>query len=273
MRQLVGAAGGPVTTSSSDLKPTVARDRVSPERVIRSDPRDGSARSRDDPHGTARRHSGDGMATRTDQASTVVGAPAEAAPAYLELRALAIASAVDELVFGTDQLRWRRAMSRLGLVDHAARHVGHACSADVRVSRAVGFTATADVFDRFAGFLDAGGELRRRPFKSAEQAAAERVGGAVLVDGNRPRTAGRSQGGGGPPAVPGLRGRDRLGLPPARHRRGDQRRPGGCPGPAGRAPERRRDGRRGSRSKGRGSGLDAARGAAAAFGVTTAGIS
>jgi hypothetical protein len=80
-------------------------------------------------------------------------------------------------------------MSRLGLVDHAARHAGHACSADVRVSRAVGFTATADVFDRFAGFLDAGGELRRRPFKSAEQAAAERVGGAVLVDGNRPRTA------------------------------------------------------------------------------------
>jgi hypothetical protein len=228
-----------------------------------------------------------------------VGAPAEAAPAYLELRALAIAaaangrrlraalaavqdlpdesswaaSAVDELVFGTDQLRWRRAMSRLGLVDHAARHAGHACSADVRVSRAVGFTAIADVFDRFAGFLDAGGELRRRPFKSAEQAAAERVGGAVLVDGNRPRTAAAARAAADHLRFPGCAAGIDSVFRPLGIARGDQRRPGGCPGPAGRAPERRRDGRRGSRSKGRGSGLDAARGAAAAFGVTTAGIS
>ncbi|MCW0211794.1 MAG: hypothetical protein OJJ54_00380 [Pseudonocardia sp.] len=155
------------------------------------------------------------MATRTDQATTVVGTEA-AGPAYLQLRALATpaaganghrlrkaldavqdlpdasswaASAVDELVFGTHQQQWRRAMSQLALVDHAVRYAGRAGSADVRVARVVDFCAAAASFERFAGYLGEGGERRRGPFKPAEQAAVDRIGGAVLVDGSRPRTA------------------------------------------------------------------------------------
>ncbi|WP_447006521.1 AAA domain-containing protein [Saccharothrix isguenensis] len=97
-------------------------------------------------------------------------------------------SVVDGVLTGGVSHLWERAAQQLGRVEGAVADDHEAGFADVQIAGAVLPGPAAEVFRAFADYLEAGGSLRKKLFRSDEQKAVAVYDTSVLVDGAPVRT-------------------------------------------------------------------------------------
>ncbi len=102
-------------------------------------------------------------------------------------------SMADGLLTGGASHLWERAAQQLGRVEQAVADDHEAGFADVQVASGILPGPAAEVFRVFADYLDSGGALRKKLFRSDEQKAVAAYDTSVLVDGGPVRTAGQAR--------------------------------------------------------------------------------
>ncbi|MBB5808696.1 very-short-patch-repair endonuclease [Saccharothrix ecbatanensis] len=102
-------------------------------------------------------------------------------------------SIIDGLLTGGVGHLWERAAQQLGRVEQAVADDHEAGFADVQVASGILPGPAAGVFRTFVDYLDGGGALRKKLFRSDEQKAVAAYDTSVLVDGAPVRSAGQAR--------------------------------------------------------------------------------